>query len=79
MLEVQALSVRRGSVEVIREASFKVARGEFVALVGRNGAGKTSLMKAIAGLLPSSAGHISLDGKNLDAMPAPQRIRLGIG
>jgi branched-chain amino acid transport system ATP-binding protein len=79
MLEVQALSVRRGSVEVIRGASFKVARGEFVALVGRNGAGKTSLMKAIAGLLPSSAGHISLDGKNLDAMPAHQRIRLGIG
>ncbi|NBS99049.1 MAG: ATP-binding cassette domain-containing protein, partial [Betaproteobacteria bacterium] len=73
MLEVQALSVRRGSVEVIRGASFKVDRGEFVALVGRNGAGKTSLMKAIAGLLPSSSGHVSLDGKNLDAMPAHQR------
>jgi branched-chain amino acid transport system ATP-binding protein len=79
MLEVQGISVRRGSVEVVRDASFKLGRGEFIALVGRNGAGKTSLMKAIAGLLPSSTGHISMNGQSLDAMPAHQRIRLGIG
>ena len=78
MLEVQGISVRRGSVEVVRDASFKLARGEFIALVGRNGAGKTSLMKAIAGLLPSSAGHISMNGQSLDAMPAISAFASGL-
>lgn len=78
MLEVEALSVRYGTVEAVAKASFSVAEGETLAIVGSNGAGKTSLLSAIAGVVGPSSGRIRFCGADITGS-APHRIaRRGI-
>ena len=72
MLAVQGLSVRYGPIQAVRELSLEVRPGEIVALIGANGAGKTSAVKAIAGLLPH-AGSVTLAGK-----PLPRRAEAAL-
>jgi branched-chain amino acid transport system ATP-binding protein len=67
MLVVQGLAVRYGPIQAVRDLSLEVRPGEIIALIGANGAGKTSAVKAIAGLLPHT-GSVSLGGK-----PLPRR------
>src|SRR4051812_20691620 len=79
MLRVDALHVTIASVQALRGFSLEVPAGRMVGLIGRNGAGKTSLMRAIMGHLPLRSGGITLDGRDLGAMPRHLRAGLGIG
>ncbi|NLG28864.1 MAG: ABC transporter ATP-binding protein [Chloroflexi bacterium] len=78
MLSVEALSVHYGRVQAVREVSLAVHRGEIVALLGANGAGKSSLLQAIVGLVPPSAGRIWWQGVQLDRLPAHRVSQAGV-
>jgi branched-chain amino acid transport system ATP-binding protein len=79
MLEVKDVSAGYGSNEVLFGVSMTVDDGEFVTLMGRNGMGKTTLVRTLMGLLPRSGGHIRFDGQSLDRLPAHRIARLGLG
>ncbi len=79
MLELKEVSAGYGSNEVLFGVSMTVEDGEFVTLMGRNGMGKTTLVRTLMGLLPRSGGHIRFDGQSLDRMPAHRIARLGLG
>ena len=78
LLEVKGLRVNYGKSEALRGISFRVDKGEVVALVGANGAGKTSTMKSLSGLIVPLAGEIWFLGQRIDRTPAHDRVRLGI-
>jgi branched-chain amino acid transport system ATP-binding protein len=79
MLELRNVSAGYGLNEVLFGVSLTVADGEFVTLLGRNGMGKTTLVRTLMGLLPCRGGHIRFDGQSLDRMPAHRIARLGLG
>jgi branched-chain amino acid transport system ATP-binding protein len=79
MLEVSQVTAGYGRTMIVRDVSLAIQRAEIVSIVGRNGVGKTTLMKAIIGLLPLAAGTIVLDGADISHIPANQRARRGIG
>jgi branched-chain amino acid transport system ATP-binding protein len=79
MLDVSQVTAGYGRTMIVRDVSLAVQPGEIVAIVGRNGVGKTTLMKAIIGLLPLAQGAISLAGMNISRMPANERAQRGIG
>lgn len=64
LLEIEALNLRRGATQVLHDLSLQVNKGEIVALIGANGAGKSSTLQAISGLLRPVSGRISFDGKD---------------
>ena len=70
MLDVKNLNVSYQSLHVLFDASFNVKKGEVVVVVGRNGAGKTTMFRAIAGFLKQDSGTISFNGKDIGALPA---------
>lgn len=78
MLTVEALDVRYGKAVAVQGAGLEVAEGGWTAIVGANGAGKTSLIRAIMGLV-RHGGRITLEGADLKSKPAWERQRLGIG
>lgn len=78
MLEVRDLRVAYGSIEVVHGVSMDIQRGECVALIGANGAGKTSTLKAICGLVPARAGTVRFDGKDLTNVSGHEIVRAGI-
>jgi branched-chain amino acid transport system ATP-binding protein len=78
MLQVTNLRCGYGSLEVLHGASLHVAPGEVVALIGANGAGKTSLLKALVGLLPPTHGEVRVDGKLITSQPAWRSIAHGV-
>ena len=78
MLEIRDLHVRYGSVEALHGISLKVEEGEIVTMLGANGAGKSTTLHAISGLIRPSAGEILLDGKPLHKLPAHQVLRAGV-
>jgi len=78
MLEVDGLSVSYGGTVALREVSIRVGRGEIVALVGVNGAGKSSLMAAVSGLLRPRAGTVRLEGRPIHGLSANAVARLGL-
>ncbi len=73
MLNVEGLNIRYGEVEAVRRVDLAVGEGEIVALVGANGAGKSSTLGAIAGLVPAAAGKVVLDGADVTGL-APETI-----
>jgi ABC-type branched-subunit amino acid transport system ATPase component len=79
MLDVSQVTAGYGRTMIVRDVSLAIRPGEIVAIVGRNGVGKTTLMQAIIGLLPLARGRISLDGTTISTAPANARARLGIG
>ncbi len=79
LLRIENLQVRYGGITALSGISIDVAQGETVLLVGANGAGKSSTINAIIGLVPASGGHIVLDGEDLTAVPCERRARRGIG
>jgi branched-chain amino acid transport system ATP-binding protein len=79
MLSIENLHVAIQSVQVLRGLSLTVADGTMIGLVGRNGAGKTSLMRTVMGHLTPSQGRIVLDGQDLSRLPRHARAALGIG
>jgi branched-chain amino acid transport system ATP-binding protein len=79
MLAVRDLNVRYGGIVALRGVSIDVHKGETVLLVGANGAGKSSLINAVIGLVPCCGGTIHFDGRGLDGMSCDRRARAGIG
>lgn len=79
MLEVTDVQAGYGPVRVLYGVSLRADPGEIVCVMGRNGAGKTTLLKSIMGILPITAGKVTLDGKTLNDLPRHQVPRLGIG
>ncbi|MBT6311807.1 MAG: ATP-binding cassette domain-containing protein [Alphaproteobacteria bacterium] len=79
MLEVNGLSVDIGPVNILRDVSLRLESKQMVGFIGRNGAGKTTFLRAVMGLLKAKAGTISLDDTELLALPAHHRAGLGIG
>ena len=79
MLEVAHITAGYGRTMIVRDVSLDIAAGEIVAIVGRNGVGKTTLMKAIIGLLPLAQGTIALAGTPISNAPANDRAQAGIG
>jgi len=78
LLEVIDLSVAYGRVEATRNVSLKVYPGEFVAIIGSNGAGKSSTLKAIAGVIRPSKGSILLEGKPIQGLQSHEMVKKGI-
>ena len=78
MLQVENINVFYGNIHAIRDISFSVNDGEVVALIGANGAGKSTTLKTVSGLLPSRTGSISFLGQNIDKVPAHKRVAMGL-
>ena len=76
-LEVAGLKVLYGGIAAVKGVSFEVNRGEILALIGANGAGKTSVLKAIVGLVPAASGTVRLFGRDANAIPTHRRTGLG--
>ena len=79
MLETQDIASYYGNSPVLQNLSFSVAEGEFLAVLGRNGVGKTTLLKTVMGLTDRVTGRILLDGRDITQMPTHERSRHGIG
>ena len=78
MLEVKDLNVFYGAIHAIKGISLTVGDGELVALIGANGAGKTTTLHTISGLIKASSGSITMDGTDLQKVPANQLINMGM-
>ncbi|MEH6402859.1 MAG: ABC transporter ATP-binding protein [Sneathiella sp.] len=79
MLEVEGINAFYGQAKILSDVSFEVKPGEVVALLGRNGAGKSTTMKTLMGMVRSTAGKVSFLGQNISGMPAHQICSLGLG
>jgi branched-chain amino acid transport system ATP-binding protein len=79
MLDVEAIHTYYGDSHVLHGVSLSVAAGEAVALLGRNGVGKTTLIRSIIGFTPPREGAIRLDGRAIHRLPSHRIARLGIG
>jgi branched-chain amino acid transport system ATP-binding protein len=78
LLEIDDVVAHYGGVQALKGVSLRVEEGEVVSLVGANGAGKTSTLAAISGLLAPTSGAIRLSGKDLAGVPAHARVTMGI-
>ena len=78
MLEVRDLSVNYGVIQAVKNVSFEINQGEIVTLIGANGAGKSTIVKTISGLLKPKSGQIFYLGKEIDHKSAPQIMSAGI-
>lgn len=79
MLELVDVQAGYGKIKVLRGVNLRVETGESVALLGRNGVGKTTTLRTIMGLLTASSGRIAFDGEDLRAVPAHRIASKGIG
>jgi urea transport system ATP-binding protein len=79
MLQVNNLSVAYGETLILRDVSLEVRPGELVCLMGRNGVGKTTLLKSVMGLLRPRGGHVAFEGRDLTRASPDVRARAGIG
>ncbi len=78
LLEVNNLNVYYGAIHALQGISFNVAEGEIVTLIGANGAGKSTTLRTISGLLRPRQGHVTYKSSDITLMPAEQIVRLGI-
>jgi len=78
LLALEDLHVHYGGIEALKGVSIQVERGQIVTLVGANGAGKSTTLRAISGLLKPSAGRILLDGRSIVGVPPHKIVRLGV-
>lgn len=78
LLQVSDLQVAYGKAEVVHGLSMEVRAGEFVVVLGRNGAGKSTVMHAISGLIPKRSGKVVFDGRDLSAASPRETVRAGI-
>ena len=79
MLEIRGLNTYYGESHILRDVDLRVLAGEIVCLIGRNGVGKTTLLKSLIGLLKPRSGEIVFEGKGMERQPPHQRARSGIG
>jgi branched-chain amino acid transport system ATP-binding protein len=78
MLRIDNLVCRYGKVEAVKGITLAIGRGQLVALIGANGAGKSTTLRAISGILPPAAGRITLDGEDITGCSARQILSRGI-
>jgi len=78
VLELRNVSISYGSIRAVKDVSLSVGTGEAVALIGANGAGKTTILQAISGLLRPAAGDILLDGISIAGRPAEKIVAMGL-
>ena len=78
MLKVENLSIKYGSIEAVKNVSFEVNEGEVVTLIGANGAGKTSILRTISGLVRPTEGTISYLGNDIHKTPARKIVAEGL-
>lgn len=78
MLQVSDLTVQYGSCRAVKDIHLSVQEGELVVLLGSNGSGKSTVFRAISGLVKPTAGQIQFDGKNLTGLPAHAVVKLGV-
>jgi branched-chain amino acid transport system ATP-binding protein len=78
LLEVNNIDVFYGNIQALRQVSLLITTGEIVALIGGNGAGKSTMIKAIIGLLRKKSGDVYFEGKTITGFPCSEIIRLGI-
>ncbi len=79
MLSVENLRASYGRIPILMGVNFQVSEGEFVGILGHNGMGKTTLLKALIGQLSADTGRIRLDGADITRLPPSARARAGIG
>ena len=79
MLKLQDYNVAYGQSRVINDMNLQIGEGEIVSLVGRNGMGKTTLLKSLVGMVPHQSGAITLDGKDIGPLESHDRVASGIG
>jgi len=79
LLDIRGLNVYYGESHILRDVDLSVAPGEMVCLIGRNGVGKTTLLKTVIGLLQQRSGDLSLEGRALAGLPPHRRARVGVG
>ena len=79
MLQVKELNQYYGGSHTLRNVDIDVPGGAVTALLGRNGVGKTTLLKCLMGVLPVAGGSITLDGQDVTRLPPYARVRLGMG
>jgi branched-chain amino acid transport system ATP-binding protein len=78
LLELSGVSVHYGRIQALHEISLSVEKGEIVSLIGANGAGKSTTMRAISGIRPATAGSITFDGEDITKLRADLRVVRGI-
>ena len=78
MLKVTDLQVYYGVIQAIKGISFEVNEGEVIALIGANGAGKTTILHTITGLVEAKGGTVEFEGKNITKMPGHKIVTLGM-
>ncbi|MPZ55261.1 MAG: urea ABC transporter ATP-binding subunit UrtE [Rhizobiales bacterium] len=78
MFDVRNLNVAYGQSDVLHGIDLTVAPGEIVAVIGRNGMGKSTLMKSLIGVIPTKSGHVRVDGAVLTALPSHARVAYGL-
>jgi len=78
MLEIKDLCVKYDTIRVVHKASLNVQKGELVALIGANGAGKTTILKTISGLIKAGSGQIVFEGKDITNAPSHEIVASGI-
>ena len=79
MLEIHDLRAAYGRIPILNGVSFTVADGEFVGILGHNGMGKTTLLQALMGYLPATAGHVRFEQNDITSLEPYRRARLGFG
>ena len=79
MLNVTGLRTGYGRIPILNGVSFAVNEGEFIGILGHNGMGKTTLLKALMGFLPATGGHVRFDNDDVTAAEPYRRARLGLG
>ena len=79
MLDVQGLRTGYGRIPILNGIGFAVNDGEFIGILGHNGMGKTTLLRALMGFLPASSGRVQFAGQDVTALEPYRRVRLGFG
>src|SRR5690606_40202581 len=78
LLTIDSLSARYGSVTAVRDSSITVGEGELVALLGPNGAGKTTTLTCVMGTVPTAAGAVRFDGREITTLSPEDTVRAGV-
>ena len=79
MLSISKLNQYYGGSHILRDVSFEIEKGACTTVLGRNGVGKTTLLKCLVGLVPVRSGSLTLEGVDITALPPYERARLGVG
>ena len=78
LLEVNNLEVYYGVIRALKGISFQVNEGEIVSLIGANGAGKTTMMQSVVGIIPKRSGTVIFDGQDITKTPCHKIVKLGM-